>query len=136
MAVEAGSSGIVKVSVSGGSVATVAQVRSYSFDVTADTIEKSVMGDTARSYLAGLSSSTLSLEVYWDPAGDAPQLDFDARSVLDWELYPTGNTGSGEKYYSGSGVCTGVTISAAFDGMVEASFSIQNSGAITETNIA
>ena len=128
MATTAGSSGVFKISQTDGSEAQVANVRSFSFDVTADTIENSVMGDTARSYVAGLSSSTLSIEVYWD---QSDQDAFDERATVYWELYPTG-TGSGEKYYHGSGVVTGKTVSAAFDGMVEASFSIQNSGAGTE----
>ena len=128
MASSAGSSGVFKISQTDGSEAAVAEVRSYSFDVTADTIEKSVMGDTAREYLAGLSSSTLSVEVYWD---QSDQDAFDERATVYWELYPTG-TGTGEKYYHGSGIVTGKTISAAFDGMVEASFSVQNSGAVTE----
>jgi predicted secreted protein len=128
MASSAGSSGVFKISQTDGSEAAVAEVRSYSFDVTADTIEKSVMGDTAREYLAGLSSSTLSVEVYWD---QSDQDAFDERATVYWEIYPTG-TGTGEKYYHGSGIVTGKTISAAFDGMVEASFSIQNSGAVTE----
>lgn len=132
MASSAGSSGVFKISQTDGSEAAVAEVRSYSFDVTADTIEKSVMGDTAREYLAGLSSSTLSVEVYWD---QSDQDAFDERATVYWELYPTG-TGTGEKYYHGSGIVTGKTISAAFDGMVEASFSIQNSGAVTEATAA
>jgi predicted secreted protein len=129
MASTAGSSGVFKISQTDGSEAAVAEVRSYSIDVTADTIEKSVMGNTAREYLAGLSSSTLSIEAYWD---QADQDAFDERATVYWELYPTG-TGTGEKYYTGSGIVTGKTISAAFDGMVEASFSITNNGSITET---
>lgn len=128
MASTAGSSGVFKISQTDGSEAAVAEVRSYSIDVTADTIEKSVMGNTARAYLAGLSSSTLSIEAYWD---QSDQDAFDERVTVYWELYPTG-TGVGEKYYHGSGIVTGKTISAAFDGMVEASFSIQNNGAVTE----
>lgn len=131
MATTAGSSGVFKISQTDGSEAQVVNVRSFSFDVTADTIENSVMGNTARTYVAGLSSSTLSIETYWD-ASD--QTEFDERETVYWELYPTG-TGSGEKYYHGSGVVTGKTVSAAFDGMVEASFSIQNSGAVTEATV-
>ena len=128
MATTAGSSGVFKISQTDGSEAQVVNVRSFSFDVTADTIENSVMGNTARTYVAGLSNSTLSIETYWDASDQA---DFDERATVYWELYPTG-TGTGEKYYHGSGVVTGKTVSAAFDGMVEASFSIQNSGAVTE----
>jgi hypothetical protein len=125
MATTAGSSGVFKISQTDGSEAQVVNVRSFSFDVTADTIENSVMGNTARTYVAGLSNSTLSIETYWDASDQA---EFDERAKVYWELYPTG-TGTGEKYYHGSGVVTGKTVSAAFD---EASFSIQNSGAVTE----
>jgi len=130
MATTTGSSGVVKVATSGGTVAVVGEVRSYTFDGTADTIEDSVMGDSARSYKAGLKTNTLTVECYWDEA-DAPQGILDERASVDFELYPTG-TGTGETYFSGSGVVTSRSITASFDGMVEASFSIQCSGAVTE----
>jgi hypothetical protein len=131
MATNKGSSGVVKIAASGGSVAVVGEVRSYSIDTTADTVEDTVMGDSARTYLPSLTSATLSVECYWDD-GDAPQLVLDEGTDIDWEIHPTG-TGAGEKYYEGSGVVTAKTITASFDGMVEASFSVQVSGAVTES---
>jgi hypothetical protein len=130
MATTTGSSGVVKVATSGGSVAVVGEVRSYTFDGSADTIEDSVMGDTTRSYKAGLKTNTLSVECYYDEA-DAQQTLMDERASVDFELYPTG-TGTGETYFSGSGIITSRSVTAAFDGMVEASFSIQCSGDVTE----
>lgn len=130
MATNKGSSGVVKIAANGGSVAVVGEVRSYSIDETADTVEDTVMGDTVRSYLPSLTSATLSVDAYWDDA-DAQQLVLDTGADIDWEIYPTG-TGTGEKYYSGGGVVTAKTITASFDGMVEASFSVQVSGAVTE----
>ena len=88
------------------------------------------MGDSARSYKAGLKTNTLTVECYWDEA-DAPQGVLDERASVDFELYPTG-TGTGETYFSGSGIVTSRSVTASFDGMVEASFSIQCSGAVTE----
>jgi hypothetical protein len=131
MATNKGSSGVVKIAASGGSVAVVGEVRSYSIDTTADTVEDTVMGDSARTYLPSLTSATLSVECYWDD-GDAQQLVLDEGTDIDWEIHPTG-TGAGEKYYSGGGVVTAKTITASFDGMVEASFSVQVSGAVTES---
>lgn len=131
MATNKGSSGVVKIAASGGSAAVVGEVRSYSIDTTADTVEDTVMGDTARTYLPSLTSATLSVECYWDD-GDAQQLVLDEGTDIDWEIHPTG-TGAGEKYYSGGGVVTAKTITASFDGMVEASFSVQVSGAVTES---
>jgi len=130
MATNKGSSGVVKIAANGGSVAVVGEVRSYSIDETADTVEDTVMGDSVRTYLPSLTSATLSVDAYWDDA-DAQQLILDTGADIDWEIYPTG-TGTGEKYYSGGGVVTAKTITASFDGMVEASFSVQVSGAVTE----
>jgi hypothetical protein len=130
MATKTGASGVVKVQVSGTTVAVVGEVRSFTFDGSADTIEDSVMGDTARSYKQGLKTNTVSLDVYWDEA-DAQQLILDERAEIDFEIYPTG-TGTGETYFSGGGIVTSRSITGSFDGMVEASFSIQCSGAVTE----
>lgn len=130
MATKTGASGVVKIATSGGSVAVVGEVRSFTFEGSADTIEDSVMGDTARTYKEGLLTNTVSIECYWDEA-DAQQLVLDERAAIDFEIYPTG-TGTGETYFSGAGIVTFRSITGSFDGMVEASFSIQCSGAITE----
>ena len=131
MTTTAGSSGVVKVAVDGGSVAQVSEVRSFSFDGTSDVIEDSVMGDSSRTYKAGLKTTTMTLETYWDETDTTGQLVLDEGANIDFEVYPTG-MGTGEKYYTGGGLVTGRTISAAFDGMVEASYSVQVSGAVTE----
>ena len=133
MATKTGASGVVKLQVSGTTVAVVGEVRSFTFDGSADTIEDSVMGDVSRSYKAGLKTNTVAIECYWDEA-DAQQLVIDERATLDFEVYPTG-TGSGETFYSGSGIVTSRSITGSFDGMVEASFSIQCSGDVTEAQV-
>ena len=130
MATTKGSSGVVKLAVSGGSVAAMGEIRSYTLTESADTIEDSVMGDTSRTYVSSLKTATLSLDAYWDDA-DAVQLVLDPAADLIFELYPTG-TGVGEKYYSGGGLVVSKEITASFDGMVEGSFELQVSGAVTE----
>jgi len=132
MATHKGSSGSVKIAASGGSVTAVGEVRSYSIDEVADTIEDTVMGDTVKTYLPSLKDATLTIDALWDDA-DAQQLVADTSAEIDWEIHPTG-TGAGEKYYAGSGIVTAKTISASYDGLVEASFSVQVSGAITESS--
>jgi hypothetical protein len=131
MATNKGSSGVVKIAADGGSVAAIGEVRSYSIDETADTIEDTSMGDTVKTYLSSLTDATLTVDALWDD-GDAQQLILDTGVDIDWEIHPTG-TGTGEKYYTGGGVVTAKTISASYDGLVEASFSVQVSGAITES---
>ena len=133
MATKTGASGVVKLQVSGTTVAVVGEVRSFTFDGSADTIEDSVIGDVARSYKAGLKTNTVSIECYWDEA-DAQQLILDEGTEIDFEIYPTG-TGSGETFFSGGGIVTTRSITGAFDGMVEASFAVQCSGAVTEAQV-
>ena len=77
-----------------------------------------------------LKDATLTIDALWDDA-DAQQLVLDSGAAIDWEIHPTG-TGTGEKYYGGAGIVTAKTISASYDGLVEASFSVQVSGANTE----
>jgi len=130
MASITGTSGVVKVAVSGGSVAAVGEVRSYTLDKSADSIESTVMGDAARTYLAGLSNSTMSIECYFDSADTTGQAVLDERTVIDFEIHPAG-TGVGTPIYSGSGIVTASNIAGAFDGMVDASFTVQVSGVVT-----
>jgi len=130
MATVTGQSGVVKLQLAGVTEVVVGEVRSFTIETSADTIEDSAMGDTSRSYKAGLDSSTVSIECYWDQA-DAQQLVLYSRASVDFEISPSG-TASGSKKYSGTGIVTSKSITASFDGMVEASFSIQASGAITE----
>ena len=130
MATVTGQTGVVKLQLAGVNEAVVGEVTSFTLETSADTIEDSSMGNTSRTYKAGLDSSTVSLDCYWDQT-DAQQLVLDSRATVDFEISPSG-TASGSKKYSGSGIVTSKSINASFDGMVEASFSIQVSGAVTE----
>ncbi len=47
---------------------TVAAVRNFSVEMTADTIETTVMGQETRSYVKGLSSFSGSADIYFDPS--------------------------------------------------------------------
>ena len=133
MATNTGASGVVKVQASGTAVAVVGEVRSFTFEGSADTIEDSVMGDSTRTYKQGLKTNTVSLEVYWDE-DDVQQLLLDEGADIDFEIYPTG-AGSGEIFFTGGGIVTSRSISGAFDGMVEASFTVQCSGAVVEAAV-
>lgn len=129
MATVTGSAGIFKAVTTGGSVANIGEVRSYNFDGSADTIEDTAMGDTARTYKVGLKNRSLVIEAYFD-SSDTAQEDLAVGSTVDFEVHPEG-TGVGTPVYSGTGVVTISNISGSFDGMVEASFTIQVSGEVT-----
>jgi len=123
MAIHKGSEGTVHV----GSDA-VAEIRSYSVEETADTLETTSMGDSARTHLASLTSFSGSLDVYWDEV-DTAQIALTVGTSVTLKFYPEG-TASTAKYYSGTAIVTGVSRSASFDGLVEASISVQGTGVL------
>lgn len=127
MATHTGSEGVIK---SGAN--TVAEVRSYTVSETGDTIEDTSMGDASRTFKAGLKTWTASVEAFWDETDTNGQGSFDVGSSVTLNVYPEGSS-TGDVYYTGSALVTGKTINATFDGMVEASFTLQGTGALSET---
>lgn len=129
MANHKGSEGTIKV----GSNA-IAEIRSYSIEESADTIEDTSMGNSARTYKSSLTQFSGSIDVFWDETDTSGQGALDVGSEVTLNFYPEGDT-SGDTYYSGSAIVTGVTRTGSFDGMVEASISVQGNGALTETTV-
>jgi len=123
-----GKDGLVKVGSN-----TVAEVRSWSLD-SADVIEKSTMGDSYRSYHAGMQSATASIECYWLETDTNGQVALAPASEVTLVLYPEGAS-SGDTYYSGTAIVTSKNITGSFDGMVEASISASFSGGITTATV-
>ena len=129
MATHKGSEGTVK---SGANA--IAEIRSYTITETADVLEDTTMGDASRTYLASLKTFTGSIECYWDETDTNGQLTLDVGSSVTINIYPEGST-SGDTYYTGSVIITEKSITASFDGMVEASFTFQGTGALSETTV-
>jgi predicted secreted protein len=129
MATHTGSEGVIK---SGAN--TVAEVRSYTVSETGDTIEDTSMGDASRTYKAGLKTWTASVEAMWDETDTTGQGSFDVGASVTLNVYPEGST-TGDVYYTGSAIVTGKTVNATFDGMVEASFTLQGTGALSESTV-
>jgi predicted secreted protein len=124
MATHTGSEGTIKVATT-----TVGELRSYSLEQTADTIEDTSMGDTSRSYKTALKGWSGSASLFFDEA-DAGQLLLVLGTSIALKVYPEGAS-SGDKYYYGDAIITGSNISASFDGMVEAEITFTGTGAIT-----
>ena len=129
MATHKGSEGIVKVGSN-----SVAEIRSYSIEESADTLEDTSMGDSARTYKPSLTSFSGSLDVFWDETDTSGQGALSIGSEVTLNVYPEGDT-AGDTYYTGSAIVTGVSRSGSFDGLVEASISVQGNGALTETTV-
>ena len=126
MANHAGSEGTVHV----GTTA-VAEIRSYSFTETADTIEDTSMGDSARTYKSSLKSFNGSIDVYWDETDTSGQMAADAGASITMTVFPEG-AATGAMRYSGSAIITGTSITGSYDGLVEATITFQGTGALTE----
>jgi hypothetical protein len=125
MATHTGSEGTVKIGAN-----TVAEIRSFSIDTTADTAESTTMGDSWRTFSTTLKGWTGSLECFWDETDTTGQGAIVEGASVTLNMYPEGAT-TGDKYYTGTAIVTGVTISSSFDGLVEASFKFQGDGALT-----
>jgi predicted secreted protein len=127
MATHAGSEGTVKV----GSNA-IAEIRSFSIEETAETLEDTSMGDTARTYKASLTTYTGSLDVLYDETDTTGQGALTVGAEVTLNLYPEGDT-TGDVELTGSAIVTSRSISSSFDGLVEMSISVQGNGALTTT---
>ncbi len=129
MATTKGSEGTVK---SGANA--IAEIRSYTITETADVLEDTSMGDSSRTYLSSLKTFSGSIDCFWDETDTNGQLTLDPGSSVTINVFPEGS-GSGDTFYTGTVLITERSITASFDGMVEASFSFQGTGALSETTV-
>ena len=130
MATHKGSEGTVKVGAN-----AIAEIRSFSISETGDTVEDTTMGDTARTYKPSLTSWSGTVEVFWDETDTQGQVALTVGAVATVNAYPEGSA-SGANYVTGSAIVTGRTINSSFDGMVEASITLQGNGALTQDQVA
>jgi predicted secreted protein len=120
----------------------VAEVRNYSIEITADTIETTTMGgaNAGRTYVKGLTTFSGTADVYWDDQ------HFDAATGVDLDGLVQGAVGAGSvaliiypegvsagDNWNGAIIITGYSITASMDGLIEASISFQGDGQLTYT---
>lgn len=134
MATHFGSDGSVKLVTTGGSVAQVGELLNWTVTMTADAVETTSMGDTARTYTSGLQTGTGSMSLYLDP-DDAVQEDLTQGDTIDAEFYAEGTT-TGDQFYSGSFIVTSVERGATLDGIATLNAELQLTGALTIGTVA
>lgn len=130
MATHAGSEGTVKV----GSNA-IAEIRSFSIEESADTLDDTSMGDGARTYKPSLTTYTGSIDVLWDETDTTGQGALTVGAEVTLNLYPEGDT-TGDVELTGAAIVTGRSINSSYDGLVEMSISVQGNGALTTTTVS
>jgi len=140
MATYTGHDGVIKLADTDASLTSTAilNLRNFTIEQTQDTIEDTAMGTAnVRTYKPGLSTFTFSGDVYFEESASGVQNAMDdlvtktgEGSTATFEVYPAGED-TGMRKLSGSMIITSWSITSSVDGMVEASFSAQGTGALT-----
>ena len=129
MATHTGVAGVVKVGTN-----TVAEVRSFTLDTTAELLEDTQITDTSKSFQVGKKGATASVECFWDETDTNGQIAIAEGSSVALNLYPEGAT-SGDYYYSGTYLITANSVTTPTDGIIEATFSATLTGALTRGTV-
>ena len=129
MATHTGSSGVVKVGTN-----TVAEVRSFTLDTTAELLEDTTLTDTSKSFQVGKKGASASVECFWDETDTNGQIAIAEGSSVALNLYPEGAT-SGDYYYSGTYLITANSVTTPTDGIIEATFSATLTAALTRGTV-
>ena len=129
MATHTGSSGLVKVGTN-----TVAEVRSFTLDTTAELLEDTALTDTSKTFQVGKKGATASVECFWDETDTNGQIAIAEGEQVTLYLYPEGAT-SADYYFGGTWIISANSVSTPTDGMIEATFSATLTGALTRGTV-
>ena len=130
MATYNGKDGVFQAITTGGSLATVTNLKSWSVEQTTDSIESTVMGATgdAKTFTTGMSSWTASCELLYD-LSNAVQADLVIGESVDIKIWP--NTVSQAESWAGTGIVTASSQSGEIGDMVGSSITVQGTGVLT-----
>ena len=128
MATHHGKEGVVT---AGGSA--VGELTGFTLETTGDVVEDTQLSDATKSFVAGRTSFSGTLEMHYDET-DSPQETLTAGSSIAFILLPEGNT-SGDQSFTGTGVVTGMSINNAMDAIVSRSVTFQGTGALTKGTV-
>jgi hypothetical protein len=127
-----GKSTVFKVDNSGGTLTDISNtLTDVGFPQSVDTAETSTFGSSAKSYVVGLTDSTLSISGNFDATVDAHLAAvLGQAATLSFEYGPEGST-AGFVKYTGECILTSYEKSGAIGDVVSYSAEFQVSGAIT-----
>lgn len=110
----------------------VAEVRSFSIDLTNNTVERTVMGDQWKTHYTTQQEWSGSADIYYNQSANAVSgiSSITSGNSAAFIGYPAGDTATYPKV-SGNIIVTGLSISSSMDGMVEASISFTGNGTFT-----
>tara|TARA_R100000278_G_scaffold104400_1_gene80726 strand:+ start:420 stop:806 length:387 start_codon:yes stop_codon:yes gene_type:complete len=128
MATHHGKEGVVT---AGGTA--IGELTGFTIETTGDVVEDTQLSDSEKTFLAGRTSFSGTLEMHYDET-DAQQETLTAGSSISFVLLPEGNT-SGDQSFTGSGIITGMSINNTMDGIVSRSVTFQGTGSLTKSTV-
>ena len=136
MAILRGEQGAVQFDAAGSSNATIVGTRSWTLNITKETLDVTDHGDTFRSFVGSMVSGSGTVELVYDPdaTGQAAFIE-DVVTTADpadatFELFTTG-TSAGTDSVSFAGIITSMDISSTVGDLVVATCNFVTSGTIT-----
>lgn len=109
----------------------VAEVRSFTINENADRIEDTALGDSNRTYKAGLSDVNGSIECWFDDGDTTGQEAMTVGSTVSLDLRPEG-TGTGLASWTVSAQMTEIVTEVAFNEIVTRNFNWAAAGTLTK----
>ena len=128
MATHHGKEGVVK---AGGTA--IGELTGFTLETTADVVEDTQLSDATKSFLAGRTSFSGTLEMSYDET-DSPQQTLQVGAEIAFILLPEGAT-SGDESFTGSGIVTGMSVNNAMDAVITRSVTFQGTGALTRGTV-
>jgi hypothetical protein len=128
MATHHGKEGVVT---AGGTA--VGELTGFTLETTGDVVEDTALTDSTKSFLAGRTSFSGTLEMHYDEA-DAQQETLTAGSSISFVLLPEGND-TGDQSFTGTGIVTGMTVNNSMDAIVSRTVTFQGTGALTKGTV-
>ena len=124
MATHHGKEGVVTVGGTG-----VGELTGFTLETTGDVVEDTALTDATKSFVAGRTSFSGTLEMHFDET-DTPQTSLTAGSSIAFILLPEGNA-SGDRSFTGTGIVTGMSVNNSMDAIVSRTVTFQGTGALT-----
>ena len=124
MATHFGKEGVVTAGGTG-----ISELTGYTLETTSDVVEDTQLSDATKSFVAGRTSFSGTLEMSYDET-DSPQQTLTAGTSISFILAPEGNS-SGDETFTGSGIVTGMSVNVTLDGITTRSVTFQGTGALT-----
>ena len=124
MATHHGKEGVVTVGGTG-----VGELTGFTLETTGDVVEDTALTDSTKSFVAGRTSFSGTLEMHFDET-DTPQTNMVAGASLAFILLPEGNA-SGDRSFTGTGIVTGMSVNNSMDAIISRTVTFQGTGALT-----